>query len=147
VVERLDARRTQGGSRLLLVIGASGSGKSSLLRAGVVPQIARRRREWIALPPIRPEKAPLESLAKAIADHLGKPEEWRSWHQRLAQPAAADHVDELLKDLRVGEARNAIVLLPVDQFEEVFTSRTPSSARASCGYLRPRSIPRATFRS
>ena len=28
VVERLDARRTQGGARLLLIIGASGSGKS-----------------------------------------------------------------------------------------------------------------------
>ena len=86
VVERLDARRTQGGARLLLIIGASGSGKSSLLRAGVLPQIARRRREWVALPPIRPEKAPLETVAKAIAEHLGKPEDWRRWHERLGQP-------------------------------------------------------------
>ena len=121
VVERLDARRTQGGARLLLIIGASGSGKSSLLRAGVLPQIARRRREWIALPPIRPEKAPLETVAKAIAEHLGKPQDWRAWHARLGQPGAADQIDELLKDLRIGDARNATVLLPVDQFEEVFT--------------------------
>jgi tetratricopeptide (TPR) repeat protein len=133
VVERLDARRTQGGARLLLVIGASGSGKSSLLRAGVLPQIARRRRDWIALPPIRPEKAPLETVAKAIADHLGKPEEWRAWHQRLGQSAAADDLDELLKDLRVGEARNAIVLLPIDQFEEVFTV---ASAAERAGFMR-----------
>ena len=136
VVERLDARRTQGGARLLLIIGASGSGKSSLLRAGVLPQIARRRREWIALPPIRPEKAPLETVAKAIAEHLGKPEDWRAWHERLGQPAAADDVDELLKDLRIGEARNATVLLPVDQFEEVFTVAIAARAhRPSCALL------------
>ena len=37
VIEKLDARRTQGGARFLLVIGASGAGKSSLLKAGVLP--------------------------------------------------------------------------------------------------------------
>jgi tetratricopeptide (TPR) repeat protein len=130
VVERLDARRAQGGARALLVIGASGSGKSSLLRAGVLPQIARRRRDWLALPPIRPEKAPLEAVAKAIAQHLGKPEDWRSWHERLGRPDAADHIEELLKDLRIGDARNATVLLPVDQFEEVFTVATAAERAA-----------------
>ena len=121
VIEKLDARRTQGGARLLVVIGASGSGKSSLLRAGVLPQLARRRREWIALPPIRPEKAPLETLAKAIAEHLGKPGDWRDWHRRLGEPDALHDIEELLKDLRIGDARSATVLLPVDQFEEIFT--------------------------
>ena len=52
VVERLDARRTQGGARLLLIIGASGSGKSSLMCAGVLPQIARRRPRIRARPPL-----------------------------------------------------------------------------------------------
>ena len=56
VIERLDARRTQGGARFLVIIGASGSGKSSLLKAGVLPQLSRRRREWVVLPYIRPEK-------------------------------------------------------------------------------------------
>jgi hypothetical protein len=37
VAERLEARRVQGGARLLLVVGASGSGKSSVLKAGVLP--------------------------------------------------------------------------------------------------------------
>src|ERR1700733_12831487 len=47
VIERLDARRNQGGGRLVVIIGASGSGKSSLLKAGVLPQLARRRSQWI----------------------------------------------------------------------------------------------------
>src|ERR1700722_7300487 len=126
VIERLDARRTQGGARFLVVIGASGSGKSSLLKAGVLPQLCRRRREWLVLPPIRPEKAPVEMLAKSIPQQIGKPEDWRAWHGTLGSAVAVDHIEELLKDLRVGDARAATVLLPIDQFEEVFTVATPA---------------------
>src|SRR5262245_3154557 len=126
VIERLDARRRQGGARFIIVIGASGSGKSSLLKAGVVPQLGRRRGQWIVLPPMRPEKAPLEALAKAIAERAGEPEAWRAWHSRLQGPDAARHIEDLAKDLRVGQARSAALLLPIDQFEEVFTIAAPA---------------------
>jgi len=124
VIERLDARRAQGGARFLIIIGASGSGKSSLLKAGVLPQLFRRRHEWVVLPHIRPEKTPCEALAKSIAQQLGKPDDWRVWHAMLGSAAAVDHVEKLLKDLRVGDTRGATVLLPIDQFEEVFTVAT-----------------------
>jgi hypothetical protein len=130
LIERLDARRTQGGARFLVVIGASGAGKSSLLKAGVLPQLARRRREWVVLPTIRSGKAPVEMLAKAIAQHLGKPDEWRAWQQTLGTAVAIDHIEELLKDLRAGDARGATVLLPIDQFEEMFTIATQSERDA-----------------
>ena len=126
VIERLDARRSQGGARFLVMIGASGSGKSSLLKAGVLPQLSRRRREWVVLPYIRPEKAPVETLAKSIAQQIGKPDDWRVWHAMLGSADAIDHVEKLLRDLRVGDARGATVLLPIDQFEEVFTVATPA---------------------
>jgi TIR domain/AAA ATPase domain len=121
VVERLEGRRAQGGARFLVVIGASGTGKSSLLKAGILPQLSRRRRDWVVLPPMRPEKAPLEALAKAIAQHLHKAGEWRTWNDTLSSTAAIDHFGDLLKDLRIGDARAATILLPVDQFEEAFT--------------------------
>ena len=70
VIDRLDARRIQGGARLIVVIGASGSGKSSLLKAGVLPKLARRETQWAVLPTIRPEKRPLEALAKSISHYL-----------------------------------------------------------------------------
>jgi hypothetical protein len=116
----------QGGARFLLVVGASGAGKSSLLKAGLLPQLSRRRREWLVLPTVRPEKMPLEMLAKSLADYLGEPSKWRSWDQMLRDKAAIERVAELVKELRIGDARAATVLLPIDQFEEVFTVATAS---------------------
>jgi formylglycine-generating enzyme required for sulfatase activity len=43
--------------RLLVILGASGAGKSSLLRAGVLPRLGRDDRQFFALPIIRPERA------------------------------------------------------------------------------------------
>jgi hypothetical protein len=63
VIERLHARRTQGGPRFVIIIGASGSGKSSLLKASVLPQLHSRPRLWVLLPEILPAKAPIEALA------------------------------------------------------------------------------------
>jgi WD40 repeat protein len=126
VIERLEARRNQGGARLIVIIGASGSGKSSVLKAGVLPQLARRRGQWAVLPAIRPEKRPLEALAKSISHYLKTPEKWREWHDVLKDSESAlSHIQELLKDMRIGEARSTTVLLPIDQFEEVFTIAEP----------------------
>jgi hypothetical protein len=130
VIEKLDARRTQGGARLLLVIGASGAGKSSLLKAGVLPQLGRRRSHWLPLPVMRPEKAPLEAFTKALAQHLGRENEWRALYDDLSGPDAAGRIERIVQDLRVGEGRAATILLPIDQFEELFTIAEPGE-RAS----------------
>ena len=130
VIERLDARRTQGGARFVVIIGASGSGKSSLLKASVLPLLNRRRAQWVVLPDIRPEKAPMEALAKTMAQFIGKPETWREWYDKLIGPDAIATIERFVQDARIGEARSAIVLLPIDQFEEAFTT-TPASERAA----------------
>jgi tetratricopeptide (TPR) repeat protein len=130
VIEKLDARRTKGGARFLLVIGASGAGKSSLLKAGVLPQLKRRRGHWLLLPVMRPEKAPLEAFTKALAEHLGQENNWRTLYDDLSGPDAVGRIERILQDLRVGEGRAATVLLPIDQFEELFTVAEPGE-RAS----------------
>ncbi len=60
--ELVDYLRT---NRLLTVIGASGSGKSSVVRAGVVPTLREDDRRLIA-PIVTPTAHPLETLATAL---------------------------------------------------------------------------------
>jgi len=56
--------------RLVLVLGASGSGKSSLVRAGLIPRLKKDEKNWLPLRPFRPqeERSPLDALAFAFAE-------------------------------------------------------------------------------
>ena len=58
--------------RLTVVSGLSGSGKSSLVRAGLLPRCSRQG-EWQILPILRPGQQPLVELASLIRS-LGAPE-------------------------------------------------------------------------
>ncbi|HUP43810.1 MAG TPA: toll/interleukin-1 receptor domain-containing protein, partial [Thermoanaerobaculia bacterium] len=81
-------RRLQrfGAARMLLVLGASGSGKSSLVRAGLLPRLRRSAEGWIALDPFRPGDDPFRELAGALSHTLreaGKPCTWHQLYERL----------------------------------------------------------------
>jgi tetratricopeptide (TPR) repeat protein len=121
LIERLNARRAQGGARILALLGASGSGKSSLLRAGLLPRLKRDKRNWIVLPPFRPQIHPIDELAQAIALGLGQANEWRTWRDRLCAPDVAHSLSDLARDLRAANGANeAQVLISIDQAEELF---------------------------
>jgi WD40 repeat protein len=121
LIERLNARRAQGGAKLVAVLGASGSGKSSLLRAGVLPRLKRDKRNWIALPPFRPQLHPLEELAQAVAIALGPSADWRHWRDAFASEDLTHTLSDLARDLRAAHASNeAQILITVDQAEELF---------------------------
>ena len=66
-LEDLREMRATGDRRAYAIQGASGSGKSSLLKAGVLPRL-RRERAWLALRNFRPGTDPLLGLAGAISD-------------------------------------------------------------------------------
>ena len=123
-------------SRLLLILGASGCGKSSLLRAGLLPWLEEADKgRWIVLEPFRPEEDPAPALAAAL----------QQAHRALALPLPAEvatTVEALhhqLRQLRLQSAQqDARVVIPIDQFEEVLgrgDARNPSVAAAADAFL------------
>jgi hypothetical protein len=100
-LDLLNRLRRFGGERLALVLGASGSGKSSLVRAGLLPRLRRDPDAWLPLPVARPRQ---------LLASLGLP----------AEPACGADLVELVDGLRIAANRpEASVLLAIDQGEEL----------------------------
>jgi WD40 repeat protein len=105
-------------SKLTVMLGASGSGKSSLVQAGLIPKLRKVKdsNTWFILPPFRPGESPFKALNNALAS--------------VNQPAIApDHEASSLGLLTPGEGLGhwftehpqGKLLLVVDQFEELIT--------------------------
>lgn len=117
LVAELTARLT--GTRFLAVVGPSGSGKSSLVRAGLLPAV------WVGALPgsedwqtlvIAPGAHPLNELAVRLSvlggDRPGA----------LLRDLEADHrvLDLTIRRALTGQPAGVKLLLVVDQFEEIF---------------------------
>lgn len=123
-LEAVARLRRLGGPRLLLVLGASGSGKSSLARAGIVPRLAHDAAHWSVVPPFRPQARPLESLAVALAQQAGAPP-WPALRQALDSDAG---LQDLLAGLRAAAGPDTALLLVADQFEEALVPGDEAAA-------------------
>jgi WD40 repeat protein len=143
LVETLDGMRRQSSAavRFALVLGASGSGKSSLVRAGVIPRL-KKSAQWLTLAPIRPQTDPLDELAMSLGaalDAHGRHSDWaaiRTDLQSAAEKSPSDG-DALLawiwKVAAAARQRDSAVLLTIDQAEELFE---PAYARTASRFLR-----------
>ncbi len=100
--------------RFLAVLGASGSGKSSLVRAGVIPALRRRGERIVVL---RPGAHPLEALTAQLVRAGGG-----AMHGTLDSLAADSRTLHLAATLALADApAGCRVFVVVDQFEEVFS--------------------------
>ncbi|MBF0155893.1 MAG: TIR domain-containing protein [Magnetococcales bacterium] len=135
LLARLRGLRDGPAPRLLVILGASGSGKSSFLRAGILPRLQRDDRHFLALPVIRPGQAVIEETnhglisvlertfrqrripinRAAIRENLqGETTALLTWLGELADRATIP--DPLTK----GPDRPPALVLSVDQGEELF---------------------------
>lgn len=98
-------------SNVVVLVGASGSGKSSVVRAGLVP--ALKGIGWRMLQPIRPGFEPMAELKRTIAREVYRRDEIQTVHEAVAQASLA-------KAIALIPGTERLVLF-VDQFEEIFT--------------------------
>lgn len=125
-----DIRPGRPAVRWLEINGNSGSGKSSLMQAGLLPLIdqgwlwrpCRRYEEWRCIGPLMPGTHPVEMLAECLA--------------RTFNAGMAGIVQELAKGddalrfwLREQKTDDNAFLLAIDQFEELFTFADPDERR------------------
>src|SRR5208282_4374750 len=130
LIERLEARRAQGGAKLIALLGSSGSGKSSLLRAGVIPRLKRAGHNWIVVPAMRPRIHPVDELARALATASNPARDWAKLRDDLVGPEPKRALDAFAGDLRVqARVAEAQILIPIDQAEELFGAADPDEAR------------------
>lgn len=99
----------------LALIGASGSGKSSLFRAGIIPRL--RSQNWL-IHLITPGTHPLDALANS----LGRDQESLDFVPNLSQSMRQNpQTLSLIGDKLASRAEAPRLLLAIDQFEELFT--------------------------
>jgi hypothetical protein len=132
--------------RLLVILGASGAGKSSFLRAGLLPRLARDDKNFLPLPVIRPERSPLTgdngllgALEKALPSHT-RPAIRAAIHAGAAalRPLLSELVESSLKGLLAEDraAKPPAIVVSIDQAEELLRPEGAGEGDALLALLR-----------
>ncbi len=117
-------------NQLIAVIGPSGSGKSSVILAGLLPRLRDGAlpgsRNWRYYDPIVPGSTPLRRLARLLL-----PEDVDDADQWIARQAAKLGKDSNHLTKLVNTTGDFPIVLIIDQFEETFTLCQDENERAA----------------
>lgn len=131
---------------LVAVVGPSGSGKSSLARAGLIPSLRRQAggRVWQIATIDHPGRNPFRAAAQALLP-LWEPRRILTWPKnetyleakKLAESLKTDGADrfrQVVGEIFAEEPGTTDLLLLIDQWEELYTYR-PEEAKAFIAML------------
>ena len=126
------AKENSAEPRLLAVTGPSGSGKSSVVRAGLIPAIAHseiRKLQGAEVAIMQPGRRPVEALsavlARVITRDLAPVAKTAEFEKVIRDGATAGTHDGLARITRARGTLQAPLVVVVDQFEEVYTLVRP----------------------
>jgi hypothetical protein len=139
-----------GVERMLIILGASGCGKSSFLRAGLLPRLKRDDSAWLLLPTIRPERAVISGkfgLVDALHGLMNEAPFAQGLQKQDLPRSRADieqfvttSVDGLVKILAALREAGQMpglsgqttppptIVIPIDQGEELFNEESRAEA-------------------
>ena len=130
-IDRATEQLTIGGG--LVVVGPSGSGKSSLVFAGIIPRL-REAGRWTVLP-LRPGARPFAALAQLLARlpsalRVGvESGEEPTRAQLSAETVRREPLRALIGLLEIARETRGRVLLVIDQAEELLANEVDASVR------------------
>lgn len=122
--------------RLFVILGASGAGKSSFLRAGLLPRLSRDDRNFMVLPVVRPDREAISGPAGFIASiaeaavQRGLQTTRAQVRQATAEGSAA--LRPILKRLvsAPDSDKPPTIVLTIDQAEELFRTEAAEEGEA-----------------
>ncbi len=138
LTELLTSTLLRGPGRFVAIVGPSGSGKSSLLRAGLLPRLERLAERWVVIPAMEPGRQPLRGLARSLQAAFRAAGHDRSLADLLNQVGhGSGSLVELGYELSeaAGGAKRS-VLVVVDQAEELVTLSGPREQEEFLATLR-----------
>jgi len=121
-------------NRFLAIIGASGSGKSSIIQCGLVPKIRDLSLNgppvWVIIN-MKPGNDPFGNLANAFAEIFLNTDKKGISREEILRTLrdSPDGIDEVIK--KQSTKTNRRILLIIDQFEELFRYGSPETGKGT----------------
>ncbi len=132
VVNGLTQRMSRPDFKLTVIYGQSGVGKSSILQAGLVPELQKSSIETRRVIPVLQQVYTnwLSDLARALAKGMREVQKFD-----LDSSAELNSQEEIVRQIKAVVNQNFIVVIIFDQFEEFFFNCRDYQQRQNCYQL------------